>query len=296
MTRIRNGWTLTKKSWEVLRADRSLLIFPFLSAIFVMIAFAIIWGASFAAVPDLFPEDTGSDSESVNAAIYVIGAISAFVATTLAVYFNVALAACAARSLQGEDTRVGEGIRAANQRLGAILAWSVLATVVGLILRAIEARFRLVGTIVSALLGAAWAIASFFAIPLIALEGKGPIETLKESSKIVKERWGEGLTGYFAISIITFIAALALIVPTVILVVAAAEASVAAAVAIGLIGGLCLVLVMLISATLNQVFRVAVYQFARTGQANGPFNPVELNAAFVPKGEKPDFSGPQPAA
>jgi len=34
MGRIRRGWELTKQSWEVLKNDRSLVIFPILSTIF----------------------------------------------------------------------------------------------------------------------------------------------------------------------------------------------------------------------------------------------------------------------
>jgi hypothetical protein len=300
MTRIRNGWILAKKSWSVLRSDRSLLVFPILSGFFVLLALALIWGGTALAAPDLFSQETNAPSRfeftaadeeevSIDPILYAIFAVSAFVSTALAVYFNVGLAACASRSLRGEDTRVGEGLRAANGRLGAILGWALLATVVGLILRAIEARFRFIGDIVAALLGAAWAIASFFAIPLIALEGKGPIATLKGSAKVVKEKWGEGLTGYAAISIITLLAVLVVLFPFGLGVALAAEASIAAAVAVGVVGVVCLVLVLVLSATLNQIFRVAVYEFARTGQASGAFTSTDLNAAFVPKGAKPDL-------
>jgi len=34
MSRIRTGWRLTKDSWAVLKADRSLAIFPVLSTAF----------------------------------------------------------------------------------------------------------------------------------------------------------------------------------------------------------------------------------------------------------------------
>jgi hypothetical protein len=62
------------------------------------------------------------------------------VSTFIAVFFNVALAACAVRSLRGEDTTVGEGIRAALQRIGPILGWTLVAATVGLILRLVEER------------------------------------------------------------------------------------------------------------------------------------------------------------
>jgi hypothetical protein len=41
--RISRGWALTRESWEVLKHDRSLAIFPILSAIFAIIAVLAIW-------------------------------------------------------------------------------------------------------------------------------------------------------------------------------------------------------------------------------------------------------------
>jgi uncharacterized protein YggT (Ycf19 family) len=62
------------------------------------------------------------------------------VSTFIAIFFDVALAACAARSMRGEDTKVGEGISAALRPaliairllpLGvAILAATVVAVIV----------------------------------------------------------------------------------------------------------------------------------------------------------------------
>jgi hypothetical protein len=43
------------------------------------------------------------------------------VSTFIAIFFNVALAACAARSMRGQDTKVGEGISAALRLIGPIL-------------------------------------------------------------------------------------------------------------------------------------------------------------------------------
>ncbi len=98
-----------------------------------------------------------------------------YVSTFIAIFFNVALAACAARSLRGEDTKVGEGLSAAMRRIGPILGWTLVAGTVGLILRILEDRFPIAGRIAVWIAGAAWAVATFFVIPVIALEGTGPV-------------------------------------------------------------------------------------------------------------------------
>ena len=186
MGRIGRGWELTKQSWTVLKNDRSLVIFPILSTIFAFLAAAAIWVPA-AVARGLFQ---GHHVDKHDPVLYAAGIATAYVSTFVAIFFNVALAACAVRSLRGEDTKVSEGISVAWQRIGPILGWTFVTTTVGLILRAVEQRFEFVGKIVADIAGAVWAIAAFFVIPVLALEGTGPIDSLKRSAAVVKARWG----------------------------------------------------------------------------------------------------------
>ncbi len=70
----------------------------------------------------------------------VVAGLAGYAATAVATYFNVALVSCAARSFHGEDTSAGEGMRAANARLGSILLWALIASLVGLVIRTVEQR------------------------------------------------------------------------------------------------------------------------------------------------------------
>ena len=136
MDRISRGWALTKQSWGVLKSDRSLVIFPMLSTVFALIAVAVIWLPT-ASMSGVLAGEAINENDP---AYYFAAAATAYVSTFIAVFFNVALAACAVRSLRGEDTTVGEGIRAALQRIGPILGWTLVAATVGLILRLVEER------------------------------------------------------------------------------------------------------------------------------------------------------------
>ncbi|MGZ8815615.1 MAG: DUF6159 family protein [Mycobacterium sp.] len=107
------------------------------------------------------------------------------------------------RSLRGEDTKVGEGLSAAMRRIGPILGWTLVAFTVGLVLRFLENRFPIAGRIAVWISGAAWAIATFFVVPVIALEGTGPFRSPKRSVQVVKAKWGEGATGQVASSAVT---------------------------------------------------------------------------------------------
>ena len=279
MGKISRGWALTKQSWQVLKSDFSLVFFPILSTIFAILAVVAIWA------PTLITRGVfnGSDVD-VNRndpVLYVAAAASAYVSTFIAIFFNVALAACAARSMRGEDTKVRDGIKAALGRIGPILGWTLVATTVGLILKALEDRVPLAGRIAAWIAGAAWAIATFFVIPVVALEGTGPWRSLKRSATVVKARWGEGATGAATIAVVTVLFSLAVMIVGAGAMVALLAANqpllgfAVLAIAVASIIG-----VSIVSATLGQIFRVAVYQYAVTGETAGGFDGQLLQAAF----------------
>src|SRR5208337_4937927 len=105
-------------------------------------------------------------------------------------------------ALNGKGVSFRRGLSAARSRLPSILAWSLLAGVVGWLIRAIEQRLPLAGRIVTGLIGMAWSIAAVFAIPVIIQEQpmRNPIKILQQSAMTLKRTWGEGLIGYVGFS------------------------------------------------------------------------------------------------
>ena len=202
MGRIGRGWQLTKRSWAVVRQDRSLAAFPIVATIAGLGVIAI-FGAGGAALYSY------TDSEPAAIVVLVIGA---YVLITVSIFCNVAVSACAARALEGHDTTVGEGFAAARSRFGVILGWAGLQLVVGALISIIQALLRegagqLLAALVGGLANLAWQVATFFVVPVIALEGLGPKDALKRSLAVIRERWGEGVTGTFAIGGLVFLLA-----------------------------------------------------------------------------------------
>jgi hypothetical protein len=144
MGRFSRGWALTRKSWDVLKGDMSLALFPILSTIFASLALVSIWAPTLI-TRGVFDNQTVERNDPV---IYGAGVASAYVSTFVTLFFNVALAACTARSMRGEDTKVRDGLAAAARRIGPILGWTVVATTFGLLLRAFENRVPLLGYLV----------------------------------------------------------------------------------------------------------------------------------------------------
>lgn len=131
--------------------------------------------------------------------------------------------------------------------------------------------------------GAAWGVVTFLVIPLVALEGIGPLEGLKRSAALFKQHWGGQLTGMAAVGIGVFLVG---ILPSLALLVggfALLSQSAGAGAALIVLGAIGLALSMLVGSALRQVLAVALYRFALDGQAVAGFSADDLQGAVRTK-------------
>lgn len=281
--RIKSGWQLTRKSWGVFRADPGLVKFAISSGLLSLLAVAVVVG------PGLYLIDDDSPVFGV-----ILVAVGLYLAAFVSIYFAIGLAHSADQRMQGEPTSFGEGMAVAKSRAGAAAGWAFVSVVVMTIIRAIQERFGIAGAIVGGLAGAAWGVLTFLAIPVIAIEGTGPVGTLKRCGHLVKSRWGEQVTG-----VITIGAAVGLfgVLPGVLLVIggvalwATSGVGGGALIAVGLV---VLVIAFLIQQVLTTIFGVALYRYVAEEKAIGGFTATELETAVKTKGGRP--AGPATAA
>jgi len=274
-------WRLMGASWRVLRQDKELLLFPLLSFVCCMVVLA-----SFA-VPLILTESwhpPGGEA-ALGAQVSYYGVLFLFYLCDYFVmtFFNVALIACAVKRMQGGDPTVGDGLRAAMGRLPVIFGWAVVSATVGLILRVIEDRSQKVGRLVAGLLGMAWSLATFLVVPVLVVEGKGPIAALKESATLLRRTWGEQLIGGFSFGVLGFLLGL----PGIALVVAGFLVGTAGGWVPGALtaaaGVLYLIVLGLVLSAMEGIFRAAVYLYARDRQAPEAFGRDMLTAAMQPR-------------
>jgi hypothetical protein len=277
MSRIRTGWRLAKESWAVLKADRSLVIFPVLAFAFGAIAVIILIAPGVAIV---------ASTKNKDWAIAPFAVVAGYAATFLGIYFNVALAGAASLSLDGKDTTLADGLAVARQRRGVIAKWAAVQLAFGLLLNLVEQAVsdtpagRIVAAIIRSLVGAAWAIATFFVVPVLAFEGVGPGDAFKRSVALIKARWGEGLVGNASIGFAVFLVALLPVAGLVALAgVTADKTPVVGGIAIGL-AVLVVIAAAVIGSALGVIFRVALYRYATAGQATAGFSDADLSSAF----------------
>jgi hypothetical protein len=269
---MRRGWKLTKKSWALLREHPQLVRFPLYGAAATIACAVIVVG------PGLYLIDDGR--AAFGGPLAVIGF---YLLAVIGFYFSVGLAAAADMIFRGQRASVGDGLAVARGRFSQIAGWAVIATVVGLIVSFLQNRTGVGGVILGRLLDIGWSLVTFLAVPVIALEGTGPVETLKRSASLFKSRWGQQVTGNIAIGGAVFLFGVlpsAALIAIGIMIWSSASFAGALLVVIGIIG---LAIALLISKALSGIFGVALYRYALDGEAVGGFTPQELESAVKTK-------------
>lgn len=280
MGRIANGWELSKQSWNALRANPQLLVFPLIS-LAGMIAVTIVFlipmaGAGiFDAVARSAETGESQLSNSQITLSAIVGFVYSFIGYTVVIFSNVALVGAAMKLARGETATVQDGIDIARARLGKIIAYAFISAVVGTIARAIKQSGRdngIAGQILAAIIGGiiqgAWSLVVFFAIPVLVVEDIGVIDSMKRSLSLFKQTWGESFAGTTAIGLIGCVATVALMAVGGLLIFGAvATGSIVLVVLAVMLVVLMLVGVGLLNGAVNGVFQASLYQYATTGSA-----------------------------
>ena len=280
MERIKRSWDLLKASWEVLKQDKELILFPIISGVIMF----------FITLTFLIPTLVGNilDNLVING-IPVFGYIVLFLFYLVqytVVYFNsTALVGAAMIRLRGGDPTVKDGFSIARSRLMPILGWSLLSATVGLILNALSSNSKNKGrsgtSIIGSLLGAAWNVVTFLVVPILAVEGLGPIEAIKRSWNLLKHSWGEQISGKLSIGLIFFLIGMG---GSLLLVGAGAGLSflfesILPAILFGILLIFFILILGLLNSTLSSIFSAAVYAYAAEGQT-GMFDEHLIQESF----------------
>jgi hypothetical protein len=276
--RMSHGWELAQESWQVLKVDKSLLVFPLISGVaclIVMVSFAIpLWNSEFG-------QRLLADEPTENPLAYVVLFLFYFVNYFVIIFFNAALISCAILRFKGGEPTVADGLQLAWARLPQILGWALVSATVGLLLRFIESRSERVGQIVAGLMGMAWSATTYFVVPVIVVEKSDPIAATKRSLSILRRTWGEALSANFGIGVIVFLASLVGVIPLMLGGAAWAAGLWPLAIVGFVVGVVWILLVSLVSSALNAIIVGALYLYAAEGSVPRLFNSRLLADAFT---------------
>ena len=281
MSRFSRGFQLFKETFGILKKDREMLLFPILSGIVTILVVAtFLLPLFFSGILTGILAGAGTSASSPLA--YVLLFFFYVVSYFIVIYFNTALVSCALIRLDGRDPTFMDGIHAASGRIGKILSWTLIAATVGLILRLIrsEGRGGLLTTLVSAILGAAWSLATFFVIPVIVVDDVSGFAAIERSWNLFKSTWGETVVGSFSLGLIFIPAILLLLVGGAVAFLASFEAGLAI-VAVAL---LLWVVSAVLYGALQGIFVAIMYRYATTGEVPDAIDRSLVEGAFSPKG------------
>jgi len=280
--RLSRSWNLLKASAGVLRQDKQLFVFPLVSAAAMLVVFI-----SFA-VPvvglGVLDGVAHGENKGVSVAMYVVAFLFYFAHYLVIFFFNTALVSAAMIRLDGGTPTLGDGLRIATSKLGAIVGYALIAATVGMILRAIEERVGFIGKIIVGLLGIGWTIATYLVVPVLAARDVGPIDAVKESATLLKKTWGENVIGQAGLGLAFGFILFGMILVGGVLVIGAAMTQnvylivtvlVAVIIAIGI--------TILVQGALTGIYAAALYRYASGGQTTPGFDASAMKLAFAPK-------------
>lgn len=279
--RIGQTLTLGRACWKVLLLDKEMLVFPLLSTIVLAVIFGgtffplwesgqlEFWVQAIEADPNL---EQHPDILAMLFATYFITAL-------VVVFFNAGLLTCAMIRFAGGDPTVMDGLSASVQRLPQILAWAFVTAIIGVALEVLESRLEGLSRFFVNMLGAGWAVATFFAVPVLVVEGVGPVAAIRHSASAVRKTWGKALTGHIGLEIFHIIAGLAA-VPFLLVAILLFGRDPVPAMVIAALVVIWWVLCSLVITTLSAILRAGLYIYAVEGKMPVHFDSKLISSAF----------------
>lgn len=85
-----------------------------------------------------------------------------------------------------------------------ILAWAFVAATAGLVLQWLRGRRSRGAHLPEPAAGLSWTLATFRILPVLLLEDRGILDSIRRSAVLFREPWGEQLAGSFGFGLLNF--------------------------------------------------------------------------------------------
>ena len=279
---IKRRFRLAKLCLRVLGADKELVFFSVFSSIGVVVVLLTFLGVGLGigALDRLGAGGLGVGDIVLALAFYIL-------AYFVIIFFNCALVYAAHERLAGGDPNIRSGLIGAWYRVITIFMWAVVAGTVGLILSILAGQARerggilgIVSQIVISLLGAAWTLLTYFVVPLIVIERRPLGDAFKTSLSMLRRTWGEQVAGNFGLGIAAlaaYLVAAGIIVLLFFVLSPLGGIGIAATIGSGVV---LVVGVALLFATMDGIYKAALYCYAATGEVPNLFPDETIRGAF----------------
>jgi len=293
--RIKTGWLLFKQSIKVLRSDKMLVRYVIMSLLVSIVA-AIIYAVVLIAGRHTFITKTVSGN-TTNFSLAPAGYLPTFVFYILEFFvvnlYGAALAANVLDLFHGTKQPYNVYIKKAWSKAGTLFVFSVIEATVGLILRAIAERSKILGRIIVWIIGAAWSLARIFVVPIIVSSDENAFQAVKESTQLLVATWGENIVGRVSLGGVIFLIELALIPIFIILFVILGSVAGGVGIFIGAVIFIITVLVFsIVTSAASSVLNTALFYYAKNKQVPAAFDPGLLSSVFIHKKQRGNKNTP----
>lgn len=255
---------LVGAAYSTLFADRWMLLVMLagtaLSAVagLLFVGPAMLWGG----VTPSFGISTGG------VAGVLVAGVGLGVMTFVVQLTTGAVVAAALQRAEGRAPTLRSSLAVVWSRRRQILAWALMSTVVGVVIRMLE-RLGIGGVVAALTLNVGWAAATVFSMPVVIIEGTMPVETVRRSARVLKEQFGATVFGSVRLAIPWVVAS---VVSAIVACAGGAllylgdGPSIVLGVPVVAVGVLGLVFCTTVSAALSAYLQTYLYVYARGGE------------------------------
>ncbi len=286
---------LFRSSWQVIKRNPKLLLFPFVNAAIYFLSPLVfvpwpliahqVTNAITTRDADQFIDLQNTWMQNMTLADYLYLVLFNVATTFLATFINVAFYNEIFYALDGGIASLRGGLQFAKQRLRPIVLWSLFASSVPTLPRIFKNCVKWDGSIVTFPIVLAWGVATVFVIPiLIRGDNSEPMALFRDSARILKKALGELIIGFIKIQFTGIVIGVAIM-----FVVAAAMSpflSPAQMFNDPLIGPdimLCTMPVIWVQIVATNIYCCVLYIYASEGAVPEPFTPEMMDAAWKVK-------------
>ena len=264
-SRLRTGLRLARGSLSVLRDHPTLLWFPLIGGLAGVAFLGTLLGSVLVATD-------GQESP-----LFYAGLFLAYVGETfIASFFTAGLMYATRQAFHDETPTVRAGLAAAWRCKWPLLAWAVVAALVGVLIRAIEESSDVGGTVVAVLFGVAWGVLTYFVVPVVVFENTSLTGMFSRSGQVVRDVWGESLGAEAGVGIVTVLLALVAVGISLGAFVLIPTGTTAGLVTFLVVAGVLVLGAVLVGETLGGIAKTAVYVYATEDETPAYFSSVSF--------------------
>lgn len=266
--RIKAGWILFKETWRFLWLDKEMLWVPVIAVLMELFFFGLFIGVI--VMTNMGSNGLVSDDSPI---WYLIMFLVYVVMAFIAAFSQAIITHIVYVRARGGDASLGQGLRKAMSHWFTLLLWSTITATVGIVLRTISERSQLLGKIVTALLGAAWGILTYFVVPAMVIDNKNAFQSIGKSGQVFKQTWGETLVSNISYGLVLGLANVVAIISFFGLCIFAVIIEMPfLAIFFLIMMVVWLILMALVSSTLSGVIKTLLYIYASEGAVPENFN------------------------